>query len=722
MKTNSGLLRSLLPALLLWIFSSGTAPAQLPPISLIPVVGIYANDPAGTWSGDPVQFTVFRDGPTNRAVAIYYDVKGSATNGVDYAALRGVVEIPAGVRTNIITVKPIDLGQLNSRTVELRLSLPIVAVATYVIGLPASAGGIISARQASKPTVRIYQPVSGTSLAAPATLLVCAEASATNSYVSTVEYFANGRSIGICTNNPLVMYLMNPFCLAWSNVPAGDYALTAKATDALGGTSISEPVRIAVVSPQPATVNIIADDSAAAEPKVPAAGTLPPIILDTARFRVIRDGATNLPLTVFYRTGGTAINGLDYQLLPGMIVIPAGAIEAVLEVVPLTDGLVEDRESVVVGLEAPICVTIYPPPPGCYLVGAFPKAEAFILDGPVVNRQPLVRITAPPVGSILRSPVNIPIFAYAYDLDGFVAGVDFWAGTNLIGAGVNSGRGSPVGLLSSNTFSIVWSNVPPGTYPLTARATDNSGLSRISEPVLIKVLAGSLPPTNRPVVVDVVASDPVAIEGTNCWVTRVPTNTIPGWTNWVFDGVEGMAVTNCGPKNAAFTIRRAGATNDPLVVNYALSGTATNGVDYATLPGSITIPAGARDAIIPVVPVDQSEFQKARTVILRIKPSASPLDLRGYLVGVPASAAVSIVDSLRPRANASMTGDNCFQLMASGPDGAWFRVQYSTNLLNWISICTNQVVNGSIDFVDPDSGEHPHRFYRAVPELQTPGN
>jgi hypothetical protein len=89
---------------------------------------------------------------------------------------------------------------------------------------------------------------------------------------------------------------------------------------------------------------------------------------------------------------------------------------------------------------------------------------------------------------------------------------------------------------------------------------------------------------------------------------------------------------------------------------------------------------------------------------------------------VPASAAVSIVDSLRPRANASMTGDNCFQLMASGPDGAWFRVQCSTNLLNWISICTNQVVNGSIDFVDPDSGEHPHRFYRAVPELQTPGN
>jgi len=32
-------------------------------------------------------------------------------------------------------------------------------------------------------------------------------------------------------------------------------------------------------------------------------------------------------------------------------------------------------------------------------------------------------------------------------------------------------------------------------------------------------------------------------------------------------------------------------------------------------------------------------------------------------------------------------------------------------------IATNQVINGSIDFVDPDAQNDPARFYRAVPEL-----
>jgi hypothetical protein len=57
---------------------------------------------------------------------------------------------------------------------------------------------------------------------------------------------------------------------------------------------------------------------------------------------------------------------------------------------------------------------------------------------------------------------------------------------------------------------------------------------------------------------------------------------------------------------------------------------------------------------------------------------------------------------------------------APGPDGAWCDIQYSTDLLHWTTICTSQVFQGVIDFVDPDAPSNQHRFHRAVPEDHTP--
>jgi hypothetical protein len=42
-------------------------------------------------------------------------------------------------------------------------------------------------------------------------------------------------------------------------------------------------------------------------------------------------------------------------------------------------------------------------------------------------------------------------------------------------------------------------------------------------------------------------------------------------------------------------------------------------------------------------------------------------------------------------------------------------------LVNWQPLCTNQVVNGSVDFIDPDASGQPGRFYRTVPEANAPG-
>jgi sugar lactone lactonase YvrE len=51
-----------------------------------------------------------------------------------------------------------------------------------------------------------------------------------------------------------------------------------------------------------------------------------------------------------------------------------------------------------------------------------------------------------------------------------------------------------------------------------------------------------------------------------------------------------------------FTVTRSGSTASSLTVNYTLAGTAVNGTDYATLPGSVTIPVGASSATLTVTP------------------------------------------------------------------------------------------------------------------------
>ena len=42
-------------------------------------------------------------------------------------------------------------------------------------------------------------------------------------------------------------------------------------------------------------------------------------------------------------------------------------------------------------------------------------------------------------------------------------------------------------------------------------------------------------------------------------------------------------------------------------------------------------------------------------------------------------------------------------------------LQISTNLVNWLPVCTNTVVKGSAQFVDPNGMTNPGLYYRIVP-------
>jgi hypothetical protein len=347
---------------------------------------------------------------------------------------------------------------------------------------------------------------------------------------------------------------------------------------------------------------------------------------------------------------------------------------------------------------------------------------------PPPTNAPVVRITSPPNHAVFCAPANIPIFAYAhaiYPAANYsasttadpITNVEFYANrTNDLGRGHRvSFVGQPTPLadfvLRIGEYTLVWSNATQGAYALTAVATDDRGVSGTSAPVNITIVSPNTS-TNKPDVVSVVASDPVAIEGTNCWTWVGLTNTPPTWSYWPI-GVCRL-FTNCGPKNATFTVWRLGDLSSNLTVNYSLGGTASNGVDYVMLPGAVTIPGGQSDALVTIVPIDDGPPDVNKTVVLSLDPPG--ITPPPYILGIPRHAAVVIIDSNFPRPVSAVMPDQCFHLAAAGPDGAWFAVQYSSDLLNWTPVCTNQVVNGCIDFVDPDAPGSPTRFYRAAPQ------
>ncbi len=580
--------------------------AQTAGSDTVPVVTIQATGPIAT-PASPGVFTVFRHGDTNLTLNVYYQIGGTASNGVDYALISNWVNISAGATSNVVTITPVKnaassvVGTVILQLAPSPLMQPLIPI-NYEIGVPSNAVVYVENNGTTNlpPAVGIIEPGNGAVFYTPTNIQLVAKAGDPDGFVTNVEFFAGATDLGPGTPivfDPLVSGFIFVCSLNWQNVPPGNYSLTAVATDNGGASAISAAVNITV--------------------------------------------------------------------LPG-------------------------------------------PPP---------------------NQPPVVRIISPPNGETFWSPVNIPIYAYANDPGGSVASVEFFAGANSLGFGhpvtvvpppLPPGPIQPPILIvvPTNYWELTWSNAPVGSHALMAKATANDGASTTSAPVKITILPSPPPPTNRPPVVSIVASDPVAIEGTNCWVWPGETNSPPTWTNW--PTAVCRLFTNCGPKTATFTVFRFGDTNGDLTLPYDISGTASNGVDYVTLPGIVTIPAGERRALITIVPIDDGPPDVNKTVILALTPSTNtPPD---YLLGFPRRAAAIIIDSDGPRPVASLLPDGCFHLAALGPDTAWFCIQYSTDLANWTTVCTNQVINGSINFVDPDAASNPSRFYRAVPLTNPPSD
>jgi len=105
----------------------------------------------------------------------------------------------------------------------------------------------ISGQTNQAPVVAITSPVEGATFIAGSTIPVSADASDSDGTISNVEFYQGAVKLGEDNTAP---YNYN-----WSNVPAGNYALTAKAYDNLGASVTSSIVNISVNTPSMVTVS-----------------------------------------------------------------------------------------------------------------------------------------------------------------------------------------------------------------------------------------------------------------------------------------------------------------------------------------------------------------------------------------------------------------------------------------------------------------------------------
>ncbi|MBC7485710.1 MAG: T9SS type A sorting domain-containing protein [Cytophagaceae bacterium] len=88
------------------------------------------------------------------------------------------------------------------------------------------------------PTINLTSPADNTSANAPATITIAANATDADGTVSKVEFYS-GTTLLFTDNS-------SPYSYSWSNIAAGTYSISAKATDNSGATSSSSAVSVTV--------------------------------------------------------------------------------------------------------------------------------------------------------------------------------------------------------------------------------------------------------------------------------------------------------------------------------------------------------------------------------------------------------------------------------------------------------------------------------------------
>lgn len=392
-------------------------------------------------------------------------------------------------------------------------------------------------------------------------------------------------------------------------------------------------------------VNIVATDASAAE-----AGPEP------AMFTITRTGPTTNALTVRYNYSGTASYTSDYSLSPAPtntapygITIPVGASSVSLLLLPVNDTAAEPPESVTLTLaETNLYALAYPA-----------EATVTILDNEAAAK-PSVTVSA------TSSDADNLATESGDDTGAFI----FTRSANLTGP--LTVRYSLTGT-ASNGVDFTW---------LDGNAVIPEGQSSVS--------------------IAFITSDDVEVEGSESVTATIlsdPAYTSSGSSATITiadDDPTVVTVTTtdnqaseAGGNTANFLVTRTGSLAANLVVNYFLSGPATNGVDFNALSGAVTIPAGRATATITVTPINDALVEGDETVVLTLASTPA------CNVGNPGTATVVIQDNELPSVTLTETDATASE---PGTDTGLFtfsRTGATNEPLTVYFVVTGTAVNGA---------------------------
>src|SRR5216117_306906 len=189
---NAGVLNSILPTALFLSTLLGPDRSTFAQTTETPIVTIVASDHhAAEAEQDVGVFTVSRTGTTEASLLVFYELSGTARNGVDYLELPRSITIPAGAASASITVKPVNdsLAEGTETVVATLVPSPTLSpIEPYRVGFPSS-DVILLADNDSAPTVWILSPTNHATFFTPATIHLWAHADPI-SQVQSVEFFA----------------------------------------------------------------------------------------------------------------------------------------------------------------------------------------------------------------------------------------------------------------------------------------------------------------------------------------------------------------------------------------------------------------------------------------------------------------------------------------------------------------------------------------------------
>ena len=366
--------------------------------------------------------------------------------------------------------------------------------------------------------------------------------------------------------------------------PGFGYSLISTATS-------TGSVRIASddVSPLAPTLNIVATDPNAAE-----AGR------DPGQFTVTRTGNVDRALTAYLVFGQQTATAADFQAIPMSVTFGVGQSAVNIPVIPIDDTAVENTETVVLAIN----------PANHYLIGSQGAARLNILSDDLAPAPETPRVSVAATDAIAHELGNdrgVFTLTRTGNLNSTLVARYTASGTAVGGLDYAplSGFASFARGQATATVTVIPYNDPTietlETIMIKLADTADYDLGAV-DCALVELISDEQPPT-----VTIAATDALAAEA--------------------------------GRDPGQFTLTRTGPTTAPLTVNLAISGAATNGVDYDAIGATATIPAGQSSTTVVLRPIDDTLVDANESATLSVAPSAA------YTVGSAGAASVTIADN-----------------------------------------------------------------------------